>query len=79
MHLGHVDLAIVGYPRNGFSSAGKALGLDDTRTTLFFEAHRILHLINSLQEHPCAYLFENVVPTMSNTLISNHTWNWWNI
>lgn len=52
---GQVDLLIGGSPCQAFSSAGKQLGFEDTRGTLFFEYARILN-----ECKPKAFIFENV-------------------
>jgi hypothetical protein len=56
------DLVVAGFPCQGFSRAsGHALGLRDSRTKLFEEAIRVVHLVNNIWPgHECAYIFENV-------------------
>jgi DNA (cytosine-5)-methyltransferase 1 len=49
------DLLVGGFPCQAFSVAGKRLGFDDTRGTLFFEIARIAKL-----KRPKALLLENV-------------------
>lgn len=49
----HVLLA--GFPCQAFSTAGKGLGFQDTRGTLFFEVERILR-----EKQPYAFILENV-------------------
>ena len=54
-YLGHVDMLSGGFPCQAFSYAGKKLGFDDTRGTLFFEFGR------ALQEcQPKIFMAENV-------------------
>ena len=50
-----VDLVTAGFPCQPFSQAGRKLGFEDTRGTLFFE---IAELIQAVQ--PKAYFLENV-------------------
>lgn len=49
------DILIGGFPCQAFSQAGKKLGFDDTRGTLFFEIARIIK-----EKKPKAFLLENV-------------------
>ena len=49
------DFLLAGFPCQPFSSAGKGLGFDDTRGTLFFEIERILKA-----KRPIGFLLENV-------------------
>lgn len=49
------DILVAGFPCQAFSQAGKKLGFEDTRGTLFFDVARI---INS--KRPKAFLLENV-------------------
>lgn len=49
------DILIGGFPCQAFSMAGKQLGFEDTRGTLFFEIVRILK-----DKRPKAFLLENV-------------------
>lgn len=57
------DILVGGFPCQAFSQAGKKLGFEDTRGTLFFEIARILN-----HKHPKAFLLENV----KNLLLHNH-------
>jgi DNA (cytosine-5)-methyltransferase 1 len=49
------DILCAGFPCQAFSSAGKRLGFDDTRGTLFFEVTRILK-----EKQPFGFILENV-------------------
>lgn len=49
------DFLLAGFPCQPFSSAGKGLGFEDTRGTLFFEIERILK-----EKKPYGFLLENV-------------------
>lgn len=49
------DILVGGFPCQAFSQAGKKLGFEDTRGTLFFEIARILE-----EKRPKAFLLENV-------------------
>jgi DNA (cytosine-5)-methyltransferase 1 len=53
--LGSFDFLLAGFPCQAFSSAGKRLGFEDTRGTLFFEVARILNDIK-----PKCFILENV-------------------
>lgn len=49
------DVLLAGFPCQAFSAAGKRLGFEDTRGTLFFDIARILK-----DKQPAAFLLENV-------------------
>lgn len=49
------DFILAGFPCQAFSSAGKRLGFEDTRGTLFFEVERIIKAKN-----PYGFVLENV-------------------
>lgn len=49
------DVCLAGFPCQAFSSAGKRLGFDDTRGTLFFDVARILK-----EKQPEGFVLENV-------------------
>jgi DNA (cytosine-5)-methyltransferase 1 len=53
--LGSFDFLLGGFPCQAFSSAGKRMGFEDTRGTLFFEVARILK-----EKKPKAFILENV-------------------
>ena len=54
-YKGEIDLVTGGFPCQAFSYAGKKLGMDDTRGTLFFEYARCLKEVR-----PKVFLAENV-------------------
>lgn len=49
------DFLLAGFPCQAFSAAGKRLGFQDTRGTLFFEVERILR-----EKKPYGFVLENV-------------------
>lgn len=49
------DVLLAGFPCQAFSAAGKRLGFEDTRGTLFFEVARILK-----EKQPLGFVLENV-------------------
>jgi len=49
------DFLLAGFPCQAFSNAGKRLGFEDTRGTLFFDVARILK-----EKKPKGFLLENV-------------------
>lgn len=55
------DILVGGFPCQAFSQAGKKLGFEDTRGTLFFEIARILK-----KKQPKAFLLENVKNLLSH-------------
>ena len=55
------DLLTAGFPCQSFSKAGKSLGLNDTRGTLFFEVARVLR-----DKRPRHFLLENVQNLVSH-------------
>lgn len=55
------DILVGGFPCQAFSQAGKKLGFEDTRGTLFFEIARIINT-----KRPKAFLLENVRNLLSH-------------
>jgi DNA (cytosine-5)-methyltransferase 1 len=55
------DFLLAGFPCQAFSSAGKRLGFEDTRGTLFFDVARILKA-----KRPKGFLLENVEGLVSH-------------
>lgn len=55
------DFLIGGFPCQAFSIAGKRLGFEDTRGTLFFEIARVLR-----EKRPSHFLLENVAGLLSH-------------
>ncbi|MCD7720836.1 MAG: DNA cytosine methyltransferase [Prevotellaceae bacterium] len=55
------DFLLAGFPCQAFSSAGKRLGFEDTRGTLFFEVARILR-----HKKPRGFILENVEGLVSH-------------
>lgn len=55
------DFLLAGFPCQPFSAAGKGLGFEDTRGTLFFEIERILK-----EKKPYGFLLENVEGLMNH-------------
>ena len=49
------DFLLAGFPCQAFSAAGKRLGFEDTRGTLFFEVARIIK-----EKKPKGFILENV-------------------
>jgi site-specific DNA-cytosine methylase len=47
--LGHVDLVIAGWPCQGMSMAGKQNGLQDDRSSQFYDMIRVLHYLQTSQ------------------------------
>jgi len=55
------DILVGGFPCQAFSQAGKKLGFDDIRGTLFFDVARIIQ-----EKRPKAFLLENVKNLVSH-------------
>ena len=51
----NIDILLAGFPCQAFSYAGKRLGFDDTRGTLFFDVARVIK-----EKEPKGFLLENV-------------------
>ena len=49
------DICLAGFPCQAFSSAGRRLGFEDTRGTLFFDVARIIK-----EKRPAGFVLENV-------------------
>ena len=54
-NIPNFDILLAGFPCQAFSTAGKRLGFEDTRGTLFFEIERILS-----EKKPQGFILENV-------------------
>jgi transposase InsO family protein len=52
-------LLVAGWPCEDLSAAGKGLGLAGPRSITFFDAVRVLGLLQQMLPHPPAYLLEN--------------------
>ena len=65
--VGRVDLVMAGWPCQGHSHAGLGLGLQDPKSSLFWELLRLLRLWKQLQSTPVGYILENVLPLGSGS------------
>jgi site-specific DNA-cytosine methylase len=73
--LGHVDLVIAGWPSQGMSMAGNQNGLQDGRSSRFYDMVRIICYLQTSQRRPPGYIVENVPvvsSSRSRTLESMH-------
>lgn len=61
------DILLAGFPCQAFSVAGKRLGFEDTRGTLFFEVARILSV-----HEPFGFLLENVEGLVTHNKADKH-------
>ena len=62
----YIDILCAGFPCQAFSQAGRRLGFDDTRGTLFFEIARLLEYYKKIKK-PVQYLvLENVKGLLSH-------------
>ena len=59
-HLGPVDMVIAGWPCQGHSRAGAGRGLEDPRSSLFWNLIRLMQWWFIHQPTPLGYIFENV-------------------
>ena len=62
----NIDIICGGFPCQAFSVAGKRLGFDDTRGTLFFEIARILRHYRDVGNPISCFLLENVKGLLSH-------------
>jgi site-specific DNA-cytosine methylase len=73
--LGHVDLVITGWPCQGTSMVGKQNGLQDDRSSRFYDMIWVLRYLQTSQRRPPGYIVENVPvvsSSRSRTLASIH-------
>jgi hypothetical protein len=73
--LGHVDLVIAGWPCQGMSMAGNQNGLQDGRSSRFYDMVRVIRYLQTSQCRPPGYIVENipvVSSSRSRTLESMH-------
>lgn len=61
------DFLLAGFPCQAFSAAGKRLGFDDTRGTLFFDAARIMKV-----KRPYGFILENVEGLVTHDKVNKH-------
>lgn len=61
------DFLLAGFPCQAFSAAGKRLGFQDTRGTLFFEVERILK-----EKNPYGFVLENVEGLVNHDRENSH-------
>ena len=61
------DFLLAGFPCQAFSAAGKRLGFQDTRGTLFFEVERILK-----EKQPYGFVLENVEGLVNHNRENQH-------
>jgi site-specific DNA-cytosine methylase len=64
--LGHVDLVIAGWPYQGMSMAGNQNGLQDGRSSRFYDMVRVIRYFQTSQRRPPGYIVENV-PVVSSS------------
>ena len=73
--LGHVDLVIAGWPYQGIPMARNQNGLQDGRSSRFYDMVRVIYYLQSSQHRPPSYIVENVSivsSSRSRTLESMH-------
>jgi hypothetical protein len=56
--LGHVDLVIAGWPCQGLSMAGNQNGLQDGRSSRFYDIVRVIRYLQTFQRLPPGYIVE---------------------
>jgi site-specific DNA-cytosine methylase len=70
-----VDLVIAGWPCQGMSMARNQNGLQDGRSSQFYDMVRVIRYLQTSQRRPPGYIVENVSMTSSlrsRTLESMH-------
>ena len=67
-HLGPVDMVIAGWPCQGHSNAGAGRGLEDPRSSIFWDLIRLMQWWFSHQLTPLGCIFKNVP-------LLGHSWN----
>jgi site-specific DNA-cytosine methylase len=73
--LGYVDLVIAGWPCQGMSMAGNQNGLQDGRSSRFYDMVRVIRYLQTSQRRLPGYIVENVPvvsSSRSRTLESMH-------
>jgi site-specific DNA-cytosine methylase len=73
--LGHVDLVIAGWPCQGMSMVGNQNGLQDGRSSWFYDMVRVIRYLQTSQRRAPGYIVENVPvvsSSRSRTLESMH-------
>jgi hypothetical protein len=73
--LGHVDLVIAGWAYQGKSMAGNQNGLQDGRSSRFYDMVCVIRYLQTSQRRPPSYIVENVPvvsSSRSRTLESMH-------
>jgi hypothetical protein len=73
--LGHVDLVIAGWPCQGMSMTGNQNGLQDGRSSRFYDMVCVICYLQTSQRRPLGYIVENVPvvsSSRSRTLESMH-------
>jgi site-specific DNA-cytosine methylase len=73
--LGHLDLVIAGWPYQGMSMAGNQNGLQDGRSSRFYDMVRVICYLQTSQRRPPGYIVKNVPvvsSSRSRTLESMH-------
>jgi site-specific DNA-cytosine methylase len=61
-----MDLGIAGWPCQGMFMAGNQNGLQDGRSSRFYNMVRVIHYLQTSQRRPPAYIVENV-PVVSSS------------